>query len=326
MRKKITCLFSAAIVVVVSMTLFVACGKTQNYNNVDKFSVHKVSYGNDFPSSLTPKVAINKDMSAIQMLEAGMENHYNADFVTKLSNENVQTSLGMIKSSQYVDSVVYRMGKANDDAKFLIDNRTGSQFIKMWEESVFRGADKIDFRVALNDNVKYNAKADDKFDKVKNWNSEESYTSVEQFVEKKVANPTKIWPFITTEETMLEQSKVWQDSATDTYRFAILFDVEKALDTYGDVLKYNLEMAGNKLENFKYETVKLEVVMWSNGFIRSVNITQVYDMKIQVDIGLKFKGNSRNVSTGLMQFSYNESEVEERVSALKDYDQQKNAV
>ncbi|MEG1608353.1 MAG: hypothetical protein RR348_00650, partial [Clostridia bacterium] len=286
-----------------------------------------VEFGKTKPTGITPKVAISKDMTAIEMFEAGIQNYYESTFVTKLLEETVSTNLGAISSNQYVDSVVYRMGVADENATYLVDNRTGSSFVKMWEESVFRGTSKIDFRVALKDNVKYNASSKTgKFEKVKNWNEEQDYSSVDEYVKNKAANPTKIWPFITNSDTMQEQSKVWYDGVSDTYRFSLLFNVEEAVGEYGNVLKYNLEAAGNKLKDFKYETLKYEVVMWSNGLLRSVNITQVYDMKMEVNFGIKFSGNSRNVSTGFSQFTYNEDEVSGRIEQLKSFEKQQNEV
>lgn len=317
MKRKLKFVFSIAIIVVVSFTILVGCGKQEDFNNVDKFKVHEVSVGVKKPN-LTPKTPINKDLSPIEMLSAGIDNYYAAGFTTKISDENVNTKLGGITTNQYISSVIYRLGVADQNATYLVDNRTGSTFVKMWEESIFRGTNQIDFRVALKDNVKY-SKNKNEFS-VKKWDSKETYNSLETYVEQKAADPTKIWDCDTSAENVIDQSNVWYDVATGTYRFAILFDPQKGIGNFGNVIKYKIESSGNSLSDYNFETLKFEVVMWPNGFIRSVNIIQVYKMTMEVSMGIKFTGNTRNVAEGLHQFTYNEKEVTERIDQLKKFE------
>lgn len=90
--------------------------------------------------AIAPSVQISSDMSAIEMLEAGIANYYSANYVASKSEGAINTKIIGMDFVQFVKSQTVRQGSLSGDYRQFSTNISGSIGpslieIMIWEES-----------------------------------------------------------------------------------------------------------------------------------------------------------------------------------------------
>lgn len=298
-----------AIVMTLAMLFMTLSGCKNNIQKVgvEDFNVIDMDIGKTMPKT-SCSVALQKDMSAYEMFETALNNYYNADFVISQQYGTALTSMGVIKKSQVVDVVKIRDGKGDasgnnlNGATYFADSISYSSVTSLYEKMVIR-PDQIAYR---NANTSYVSKENTV--NVKSWNDiQTNFSDFKDFTEQKHNNPTLLWMYDTREDYVEESSKPVYDAATDTYRFALIFDPIESTKDYIDTMKVQLgENAGMTVKGLDFLQLRLRVVLWSNGMIRNIHITESYDMKLAKGI-LSINGNVTLKTE--VQFSYDRAEA-----------------
>ncbi len=320
MKKRITVI--AILVLLVVVGVFAAgCFK--------QFQPPKKVIGTSKPTA-TPAKAIDKKMSGTDMFMAGIENFYAADYVTTLLAGQVNVKIGALNVTQFVFGTKIRDGKASTeqekkDAVYYVDNKSYSTFVQVYEETIVnQKATNADDRVKYvsYSKRKYTEKDDptgfgvDGWSKPKSTNGK-SFESIAALVSEMKNDPTRIWMYNTTPETLASVSKVTVNNAGQ-YEFTIDLDINKATEEYRQVMLHMLNASVScKDEDLKFRSVQFTVKMWDNGFISELGIKESYDVKIAGII------SSTITLESVQQYSYDMNEkgydIASRLEASKSW-------
>lgn len=281
MKKVLISIVVIVMMVTVALCAFAGCTPDLPPLTVDDFEIIEMNIGKEMPTveGATP---LDSSMSSYEMLQTAVANYYNAEYAISQLLGSVVTSIGPIKVTQMVDAAKIRSGKGDangnnaNGAKYFADSISYSQFASLYEKIVIK-PDTIKYR---NADTKYIRRQDTV--EVKSWNGiDTNFEDVADFTAKKSNNPTVLWMYDLQEDFIQEKSDPKYDEATKTYRFAIIFDPVKSTTEYVKTMQQQLEVnAGMKVEGLEFLQLRLRVVLWENGMIRNMYITESYKMKL----------------------------------------------
>lgn len=305
--KKIIIAIVSVLVITAACMSFVGCKPTEvNISGIKGFGKQK-------PTE-TPVAAFSGDMSAIEMLEVGVKNYYGASYIASNSEGAINTQVLGMNFTQFVKSQTIRQGSSNGDYKQFSNNISGSVGaslvkIMIWEETAITKSGNninVNFRSADKDNLKVRKLDGDKYElffSKNGFNAVENFTDISKYQTEKAANPTLIWMYDINENTYDKEKTVEPKKNDDgTYTFKIVADPKASTVEYTEQMMYMLNSTGTKAEDFEFRKIELEITMWDNGFIKSLNLTESYFMKVSGIIDTEITLNS------FRQFSYFDTE------------------
>ena len=303
--KRFAMIAIAAALAVVMAFSFVACGGS---------SMNLRSEVANVAPKLDPTVEINGDMSAIEMLNAAVENYYGADFAIARTSGSLTTEVMSMMLTQFVKSVTIRDGASDADNKLFYQNQSGTVKdggmlgsmidIKIWEETDYvKSGDSVNmyFRSANSKSLtaqKYNDTDGTITDTWFEWNNGTAdftdvltYNSLDEYANERYADPTKIWMYVINENTILNDKTVAPKLETDPdtgaqyYTLSVSGNVDKTSDNYSvaeyeEQMMYMLQSQGQNPSKFEFTEIKLDVQVWPNGFLRQVKVTESYIMEL----------------------------------------------
>ena len=269
------------------------------------------------------------------MLEVGMANFYNANYAINEYKGGVNMTLaGTIKVDQEVQSSKIRNGKGDADgnnangATYFADNKSYSMFAKIYEKFVIKpdswtrkAADKGDIeftkpgkKVTKINNGDTSIKRNDKAGRLGYWyvdgnkfGTENNYENLADLVTANSNKPTILWMYELSADKIQKKIDPIYVAEEKCYKFAFDFKPTESTEKYRQVMLVQLESnAGMPIEGLGFNQLVLEVVMWENGMLRSINVVENYQMKM-VLAGVKI--NSAVVLTATQLFSYNPNEA-----------------
>lgn len=304
MKKVLISIVIVALMLTVALSAFAGCTPELEELTVDDFEIIDMNIGKDMPAA-EGATALKSDMTSFEMLETAVTNYYNADYAISQLLGSVVTSIGPIKVTQMVDAAKIRSGKGDangnnaNGAKYFADSISYSQFASLYEKIVIT-PDTIKYR---NADTKYARRQDTV--EVKEWNGiDTNFDDVADFTAKKSNNPTVLWMYDLQKDYVQKASDPIYDAETKTYRFAIIFDPIKSTTEYVKTMKQQLEVnAGMSVEGLEFKQLRLRVVLWENGMIRNMYITESYKMKLMGLIDSVITLNSD------VQYSFNPNEA-----------------
>lgn len=320
--KKLTAVIAIMLVIAFAAAIFVGCGDDEVPEDAESRPRYSEGFGDT--SGLTATTPISSDMSAIEMLTAGVENYYNAGYMASLSEGSIDTKVGAFTIVQFVQSMTIRDGSAGGDYRQFSDNQSGTNKsesslpidIFIWEETSYEkagSAETVKFHNGEKSNLGAGKDADGKytmfFDEGKTFNETATYDNMADYKKAYSADPTKIWMYDLTGSTIIEdQCTAPVQNADGDWTFTIVGDPDLSTKEYQEQMMYMLngQIPGDMLNTFAFTTIKLNVTMSPNGFIKKVDIQESYDMGLKIGI-LKI-----TVSIGLnstRHFSYKETET-----------------
>lgn len=305
MKKFFVAMIAIAMIFTGLITAMTGCKQSIQKVGTEDFDIIDMNIGKNMPENVNA-VSINEDMTAYEMFDTAIKNYYNADFVISQQYGTALTSMGVVKKSQVVDVAKVRDGKGDASgqnlygATYFSDSISYSSLAHLYEKMVVY-PDQILYR---NANTSYLRKENSI--NVKSWNEvQSSFENLDDFTQKKYNNPTLLWMYDTAEENVQESSEPIYDEKTGTYRFVLLLDPVKATKSYINTMKAQLsENAGMTVNNLEFLQLRLRVVLWENGMIRNIHITESYNMKLS---GGLLNGNVTLKSE--VQFSYDRGEA-----------------
>ena len=303
--KRFAMIAIAAALAVVMAFSFVACGGS---------SMNLRSEVANVAPKLDPTVGINGDMSAIEMLNAAVENYYGADFAIARTSGSLTTEVIGMTLTQFVKSVTIRDGASDADNKLFYQNQSGTvkdgSFlgaaidIKIWEETDYvKSGDSVNmyFRSANSKSLtanKFNDTDGTITDTWFEWNNGTAdftdvltYNSLDEYANERYADPTRIWMYDINENTILSDKTVAPKLETDPdtgaqyYTLSVSGNVDKTSDNYSvaeyeEQMMYMLQSQGQNPSDFYFTEIKLDVQVWPNGFLRQVKVTESYYMEL----------------------------------------------
>lgn len=288
MKKFITAIIAIMLVAVLGVS-FIACdGGDVDLNAPEGF-------GEQMPTQ-EAKVKITSDMTATQMIMAAAENYYNADFVASTGAGKIDTEVLSMKFTQFVNSDKIRKGSVTGGKYTQFSNNlSGSigvaDLVKIWEETYiikdangedirYRSVDKNDLSVDKK-NTTVNIKDG------KTFKATEKFDNFADYQDAKAANPSLIWMYEINEDTVIADkcTKPVYDETTKTWSFKVVANPDTSTTEYQKQMMFMLkEQSGFDPSEFAFQTIELNVVMWENGYIKSLDLTESYFMKIDLKI------------------------------------------
>lgn len=303
--KRFAMIAIAAALAVVMAFSFVACGGS---------SMNLRSEVANVAPKLDPTVEINGNMSAIEMLNAAVENYYGADFAIARTSGSLSTEVMGMTLTQFVKSVTIRDGASDGDNKLFYQNQSGTVKdgsmlgsmidIKIWEETDYvKSGDSVNmyFRSANSKSLtanKYNDTDGTITDTWFEWNNGTAdftdvltYNSLDEYANERYADPTRIWMYVIDANTILNDKTVAPKLETDPdtgaqyYTLSVSGNVDKTSDNYSvaeyeEQMMYMLKSQGQNPSEFYFTEIKLDVQVWPNGFLRQVVVTESYYMEL----------------------------------------------
>ena len=331
--KKFTAIIAIMLVVAFATVIFVGCGDDKVPENAESRPRYSEGFGDT--SGLTATTPISSDMSAIEMLTAGVENYYNAGYMASLSEGSIDTKVGAFTIVQFVQSMTIRDGSASGDYRQFSDNQSGTNKsesslpidIFIWEETSYsRTGDAETIKFHNGDKSDMGAGKDEKtgsytmfFKDGKTFNATETKNSIEEYKKAYSADPTKIWMYDLTGSTIIEdQCTPPVQNADGDWTFTVVGDPDLSTKEYQEQMMYMLngQIPGDMLNSFAFTTIKLNVTMSPNGFIKKVDIQESYDMGLKIGI---LKITVRIGLNSTRYFSYKETETGLTPTDLDEY-------
>lgn len=320
MRKCVVAIVAIILIAVLTMT-FVGCkNKSVEKVGIEDFELIEMNIGAQMPAK-AGALPIDKSMSAYEMFDTVVKNFYDADFaITQQYGTAVTTTMGSIETQQVVDVMRIRDGKGDatgnnvNGATYFADSVSYSNVTQLYEKIVINGEDKISFR-----NAKLRYRAGGNTIEIKNWNNiDTAFDSVADFENKKSNNPTVLWMYDLKEENMSDYSQPIYDEESGTYRFSILFNPVNSTEKYRKTMVQQLEgNAGMTVNKIDFQQLRLRVVLWENGMIRNIHITESYDLKLAGGFI-----NNKVMLKAEIQFSYDKNEsgynLEQNIKSFYD--------
>ncbi len=319
MKKSLISILVIVMVLSMSLMAFAACDDGLEEIGVEDFEIAEMNIGKTMPDVEVAN-PLSADMTAFQMLDASVKNYYDVDYAASQLLGTVLTSVLGIPITQVVDAAKIRSGKGDingnnaNGAKYFADSISYSSVASLYEKIVIT-PDEIQYR---NAKTSY-SKRKDAFE-IKYWNAiDTNFSDVADFTKKKANNPTILWMYDLQEQYILEASTPVYDKATGTYRFAIIFDPIKSTENYKGTMKQQLEAnAGMSVSGIEFKQLRLRVVLWENGMIRNMHITESYKMKIAGII------DSTITLQSYVQYSFDKNEagydIDENIASITSDD------
>ena len=331
--KKFTAIIAIMLVVAFATVIFVGCGDDKVPENAESRPRYSEGFGDT--SGLTATTPISSDMSAIEMLTAGVENYYNAGYMASLSEGSIDTKVGAFTIVQFVQSMTIRDGSASGDYRQFSDNQSGTNKsesslpidIFIWEETSYsKTGDAETIKFHNGDKSDMGAGKDEKtgsytmfFKDGKTFNATETKNSIEEYKQAYSADPTKIWMYDLVEDTVIaDQCTDPVKNADGDWTFTVVGDPDLSTKEYQEQMMYMLngQIPGDMLNSFAFTTIKLNVTMSPNGFIKKVDIQESYDMGLKIGI---LKITVRIGLNSTRYFSYKETETGLTPTDLDEY-------
>lgn len=263
---------------------------------VDASAAYTKTIGAEKPT-VAGTTAINSKMTAYEMMEAAINNYYDADYAANICQVGgVVTKIAGLNVAQAVLSAKVRQGKGTDsDAKYFCYSKSAG-IANLWEEYYTVGDGKVEYR----SNAKP-AKATDANKRTRvvagAWNAEKEYASFAEFKDATSTDFTKIWSYDVNPKSVTKESassKPVYDKTVGCYYFTISLDVanEEAFANYIEVMKYQLSgNMGMGVNSLVFDKLDLEFSVWDNGQLRYLYIHEAYAMDLDTGIpGIKVKG------------------------------------
>ena len=296
--KKFTAIIAIVLVVAFVGVLAVGC-KDEVPSEVESRPYYTEGFGNT--SGLTPTTAITADMSAVDMLLAGVDNYYGADYVASVSEGKITTEVIGISLTQFVQSMTIREGSANGDYRQFSDNQSGSIKddsslpieILIWEETGYTktgSTEDIKFHSGLKKEM--GAGTIDRngetayaifFDEGKTFQATETFTNINDYADAKAANPTKIWMYEIDANTVIADKCTAPTPVDGGYTFKIVADPNTSTTEYQKQMMYMLEeQSGISPSAFRFDAIELDITMSDNGFITKVDLVETYTMTLKI--------------------------------------------
>ncbi|MDE7190959.1 MAG: hypothetical protein K2O35_00570 [Clostridia bacterium] len=321
MKKKI--LISALVVIMIlSMSLMIFAGCKPKLDEIDEnFAIPTAEIGangNELSADMVQGgiKAINKNMTSFEMLQVGMENFYNAKYATIEYNGGVfMTLANVLPVNQVVQSTKIRNGVGDaagnnaNGATYFADNKSHSTFAKIYEKFIIKPGQYT--RKAASKGINYvepNQKGSGRLGawSVGSWAAPTNYESLQELVTANSNNPTILWMYDLQKEYIIEHMDPVYVEEEKSYKFAFLFEPEKSTEEYQKVMLVQLETnAGMPIKNFKFKQLMLEVVLWENGMIRAINVSEVYHMQMVLK-GMGIDSDVKLTATQLFSYDPNE--------------------
>ena len=271
MKKILKRLMVSALVLASSISL-VACVN----DPVDTSS----NIGDKLPSNINPKYSINKNMSALEMYEVGVKNYNEMDYVASVQKGNIVSSAVGMKVKQTLDSTKIKQdGKYYLDTYVITQNPTLLTRVDMMDQSVYEDGK---YRVRSAGNSEISVKSDEngvKYGEVNKWKTIDYFNSLEAGLDKYPNDPTRLSMYIVNNSTVTNQTKPVYDAKTNQYTFSLTLDCDKATVDYIENMYYNIKK-NSATENgvITFTSLKLNVVMWDNGLIKSITTNESYEI------------------------------------------------
>lgn len=145
---------------------------------------------------------------------------------------------------------------------------------------------QINFRKANLDDLIANKTADNDYELVfedgKGFGAIQSYSDMNDYLlTGAFADPTEIWTYDINESTYLSDwSTMPVNNSDGTYSFKLAVDPETSTIAYTSHILYLLSSCGISSKDFEFINLNLNVTMWDNGFIKSIEIIESYSMTI----------------------------------------------
>ena len=310
--KKFVSILAIIIVVVLMGTMFMGCKDDREDISIDEskvdFEPQAMTMGTTKPTA-TPVTAITENSTATEMFYAAIDNFYGVDYVSTYLKGNVETTvMQVIKVNQLVVGNKVRSGKAGEaGTKYFVDNKSYSSAAAVYEETYVDANGKAFIRSANAKSIKYDKKKDTAGLGNQGW--ERSFKATEKFdnvaalVAEKVNDPSKIWMYDTDVEGAIDKiTKVEKVEGKDQYKFSIVFNLEKVTQNYKAVMEYMLSQSA-PADGLTFLGLKFDVVVWDNGYLADIYITEQYKMSIAGIIDSAVELKSRQ------QYSYNPAET-----------------
>lgn len=287
MKKVLISIVIVAMMLTLSLSAFAGCTHKLDPLSVEDFEIPEMNIGKEMPDTPDGAVALTADMSAFEMLEAAVNNYYLADYAISQLVGSVDTYISALKVTQVVDAAKIRSGKGDatgnnaNGATYFADSISYSLFAKLYEKIVINSDNSIKYR---NSDCDYVSRTDTL--KIKEWYDIQSdFDGIPDFVEKKANNPTILWMYDLQSEFVEDSSTPIYDEETKTYRFALIFEPVKSTEEYVKTMWQQLEAnAGMGVKAVDFKQLGFQVVLWENGMIRSMRITESYNMSLDLKV------------------------------------------
>ncbi|MDE5756151.1 MAG: hypothetical protein K2I23_03595, partial [Clostridia bacterium] len=141
---------------------------------------------------------------------------------------------------------------------------------------------------------------------VKEWAAPTSYDNLAALVTANSNNPTILWMYDLREEFVEDSVGPKYDAEEKSYKFGFKFKPTESTEEYRKVMLTQLETnAGMPIDGLEFKQLMLEVVLWENGMIRAINVSEIYHMKMYLG---KTPIDSDVKLTATQLFSYNPDE------------------
>ena len=293
MKNKIKKMLVSAILAVSTVSL-VAC--TNVIVSTDS------ELGSRLPKGLSITQSINKNMSALEMYQAGVENYNAIEYVGSQHKAQILSKALAFEIVQSLNSV-----KIKDNGSYYLDSETftldGIKKVHFVDQATY-----TDGKFTVRSGNKF--KVTDGIGKVVKWNPVETYDSLATALDKYPNDPTRMNMYIVNSDTVLNATSPIFDAKTDQYSFSLTLDPKTATVDYLKNMEYNTSndplTAGTPIT---FTGLRLDVVMWENGLVKSISVDEGYTMKV-----LGSTTSTSNIGTNY--FTYDKNELR-----LSDQDQ-----
>lgn len=273
------------VIVIAAVAVMYFMGFFTKAEPVDASDAYTATIGASKPT-VAGTTAINSKMTAYQMMEAAINNYYDADYAANICQVGgVVTKVGPINVAQAVLSAKIRQGKGtSSSAKYFCYSKSVG-IANMWEEYYTVGDGKVAYR---KNNGPKGAKDADGRDRVTagSWGATVNYNSFDDFKAATSTDYTKIWSYDVNPNSVTKesaQSTPVYDKAAQCYYFTISLDInnEAAFNDYIEVMKYQLSgNMGMDVTSLVFQKLDLEFSVWDNGQLRYIYIHEAYAMNL----------------------------------------------
>lgn len=268
MKRTLKSFFVSALLVLICFS-FVACA-----NDLDNISTDS-SFGGRCPEKVSTKYKINSTMTALQMYEAGVKNFNDANYVAAKQLGNITTKSLLGTMNQKLDSTKIKQNDRNylDSYTFTV---SGSPKIKICDQSIYENGR---YRVRSADQKKISVVGETVT--VAQWPTPETFNSLREGLNKYPNDPTRINMYIINKDTVTSSTKPIFDAKNKTYSFDLVLDTTTATVDYLKNMSYNTNKGGisTKPGDIKFTRLKIKVVMWDNGLIKTIGSDEAYEVK-----------------------------------------------
>lgn len=237
--------------------------------------------GDKLPDGIKAKYSVSADMSALDMYFTGRKNYYYMDYAGAQQVGKIMSDAGVGTLEQSLTSTRIRKGtKTGNNANplYYLDCYTVSTSnsglvpkINIMEECVY-DAKKDAYKTRSTTKVKLT----DGVAEARSWGKVEKY-KLEDALKDYPNNPTYMNMYLIKEDTLIDTTSPIYDAKLDQWTFSMTLDTVKATEKYYlKHMKHQTEAGGITNPKITFNSLKLDVVMWGNGLIKSITNTESY--------------------------------------------------